>query len=293
MLEILSGLLNIVVLVFAVSSMLSVGFSHTIREIMKPFRNIREVMKALLANFVLVPLLGYLIINILPLDRPFEVGLILVACAAGAPFLIKLTIVAGRDVALSTSLLVLLLPVTIIYLPLVVPIAIPEVTISAMAIATPLVVTMLLPLAIGFLIKAYFSTWATRLQPFLAKLSSITLILLVVITFIVNFNAILGVFGEGVIFTAILLIIGAFGIGYMLGGPGMAERDILGLGTAQRNIAAATVVATQGFEDRNTLVVVVLSSLLTLILLFPIAKYLRKREEKKYKTDPEAQEGII
>jgi predicted Na+-dependent transporter len=293
MLELLSGLLNVVVLFFAVSSMLSVGFSHTIREIIEPFRNLPAVSKALLANFVLVPLLGYLITLILPLDRPLQIGLILIACAAGAPFLIKLTIAAGRNVALSTSLLVLLLPLTIIYIPIVVPIAIPEVTVSPMAIAMPLVLTMLIPLAIGFLIKAYFHLWAARWQPILAKLSSITLLLLVSITFIVNFKAIVGVFGEGVIFAAILLILGAFGIGYLLGGPDIAKRDVLGLGTAQRNIAAATVVATQGFEDRDTLVAVVLVSLLTLILLFPIAKFLRKREEKKYKTNSEAQEGLL
>jgi predicted Na+-dependent transporter len=293
MLEILSGLLNIVVLVFAVSSMLSVGFSYTIREIIEPLRNLRGVIKALLANFVLVPLLGYLIIQILPLDRPLEVGLILIACAAGAPFLIKLTIVAGRDVALSTSLLVLLLPLTIIYMPIVVPILIPEISIKAMAIAMPLVMTMLLPLAIGFIIRAYFLLWTARLQPILAKLSSITLLLLVVITFVVNFKAIIGLFGEGIIFAGILLIFGAFGIGYLLGGPDIAKRDVLGLGASQRNIAAATVVAAQGFEDRDTLVVVVFSSLLGLIILFPIAKFLRRREEKKYKTNPDAQEGII
>jgi BASS family bile acid:Na+ symporter len=293
MLELLSGVLNVVVLVFAVSSMLSVGFSHTIGEIIEPLKNFPAVCKALLANFVLVPLLGYIIILILPLDRPLQIGLILIACAAGAPFLIKLTIAAGRNVALSTSLLVLLLPLTIIYIPIVVPIGIPEVTISAITIAMPLVITMLVPLAIGFLIKAYFHIWAARWQSFLAKLSSITLLLLVTITFIVNFKAIIGVLGEGVIFAATLLILGAFGIGYLLGGPDVATKDVLGLGTAQRNIAAATVVATQGFEDRNTLVVVVLVSLLTLILLFPIAKFLRRREVRKYITNSEAQEGLL
>lgn len=293
MIEILSGLLNVVILIFAVSSMLSVGFSHTMREIIVPLRNIREVLKALFANFVLVPLLGYLILKILSLERPHGIGLILIACAAGAPFLIKLTIAAGRNVAVSTSLLVLLLPVTIVYIPIVLPYVIPELKVSAMTIATPLILTMLLPLAFGFLFNAYMSQLAARLMPVLGKVSSITLLLLVGITIVVNFKAIVGVLGEGVILALILFIIGSFGIGYLLGGPGMAERDILGLGTAQRNIAAATVVATQGFEDRTTLVVVVLTSLLTLILLFPIAKFLRRLEEKKYKTDPEAQEGIL
>src|SRR5690554_2531439 len=163
MLEILADLLNTIVLIFAVSSMLSVGFSYTIREIIEPLRNAVSVIKALIANFVMVPLLGYLIIQVLPLDRPLQVGLILLATAAGTPFLIKLTIAAGRDAAISTALLVLLLPVTIIFMPIVVPLAIPEVSVSAMAIATPLFLTMLLPLAFGFFIKATVSHWAIRL----------------------------------------------------------------------------------------------------------------------------------
>jgi BASS family bile acid:Na+ symporter len=293
MLEILSALLNIVVLVFAVASMFSVGISHTIREIIEPLRNIREVIKALLANFVFVPLVGYLIIHLLSLDRSLQIGVMLIACAAGAPFLIKLTIVAGREVALSTSLLVLLLPTTIFYMPVVLPLIIPEIKIRALAISIPLVITMLMPLIIGFLIKVYIPHWAKRIHPFFTKLSTIALVMLIAITIIVNFKAILGVFGERAIVASILLILSAFGIGYLMGGPDIAAKDVLGLGTAQRNVGAATVVATQGFEDPNTLVVVVIGSLLTLLLLFPLAKLLRKREAKKYKTNSGPEEGLL
>ena len=52
--ELLSILLNISTLVFAVTSMLSVGFSYTLRQIIDPLRNLRGVLLALLANFVLV-----------------------------------------------------------------------------------------------------------------------------------------------------------------------------------------------------------------------------------------------
>ena len=51
----LSGLL------FIVSSMLAMGMSLTLPMIMQPLKNVRRVALALLANFVLVPLLAYLI----------------------------------------------------------------------------------------------------------------------------------------------------------------------------------------------------------------------------------------
>ena len=50
-------------------------------------------------------------------------------------------------------------------------------------------------------------------------------------------------------------------------------------GTAQRNIAAATVVATQSFENDDTLVMIVTFSLVALAVLFAIAWWLRSRFE--------------
>jgi len=119
--EILSTLLNIAVLIYAGSSMLSVGIGHTLRQIVGPLRNTRAVIRALVGNFVLVPLLALVVMQIFQLDRSLAVGLFLVASGAGAPFLIKLAQAAETNVALSATLLVVLLPATILYLPIINP----------------------------------------------------------------------------------------------------------------------------------------------------------------------------
>ena len=56
--EALAQTASIAVIVFAVSSMLSVGLAYTIREIAQPPPRGRAVFRALVANFVLVPLLA-------------------------------------------------------------------------------------------------------------------------------------------------------------------------------------------------------------------------------------------
>ena len=70
-----------------------------------------------------------------------------------------------------------------------------------------------------------------------------------------NFQAILGVFGTGAILGALVVIGAAFGLGYVPGDRAL-HGEVMGLGTAQRNIAAATVVATQSFDNANTVVMV-------------------------------------
>jgi hypothetical protein len=59
-------------------------------QIIAPLKNVRLVVLALLANFVLVPLLAYLIILIISLEQSLAVGLAVLATAAGASFLPKL-----------------------------------------------------------------------------------------------------------------------------------------------------------------------------------------------------------
>ena len=278
MTDFLSSLLDIATLVFAVCSMLSVGFSYTVRELSEPLRNARLVIGALVANFVLVPLLAYAITGFLSLGEGREIGLLLVATAAGAPFVIKLTQVANGDLALASGLLVLLVVVTIGYMPIVVPLIAPGAEVSAISIAMPLVLTMLLPLVIGLFIDAKFESWADRLQPLMNKASSSALVVLLVTTLLTNFGRILNVFGTGAILAAVLFITGSFGVGYLLGMTGRGTREEMGLATAQRNIAAATVVATQSFGDPDTLVMVVVTSLVAMIILFPLAGALRKRQ---------------
>jgi len=277
--DILSSLLSISVLVFSVTSMLSVGLSYTAQQLTAPLRDARGAIRALVANFVLVPLLAYAIVRLLPLDPPMEIGLIVAASAAGAPLLIKLAQIAGGDVALGTTLLVLLLPITIVYMPIIVPLAVPGAVVSAGAIAKPLVLTMLLPLAIGLLVKALISRLAERLQPIMSKVANVALAVLLVTTVLVNFQAVLDMFGTGAILVAFLMIGSAFGVGYLLGGPGRDTRVVLGFGTAQRNYAAAMVVATRSFDDSGVLVMVAVMSTVSMLLL-PTARTLGRRAAK-------------
>jgi predicted Na+-dependent transporter len=256
--------------------MLSVGFSYTVKEIIEPLRNIRGVLVALLANFILVPLLAFAVTRLLTLDPAMEIGLILVSTAAGAPFLIKLTQMADGDLAFAAGLLVLLLVVTMAYMPIVVPLIAPEAAVSAISIAMPLVLTMLLPLGVGLIVDAWNEPLTERLLPFMNKASSFALVLLVASTFLLNFQSILGVFGTGAILGALVVIAGAFGLGYLLGGPSISKREVMGLATAQRNIGAVTVVATQAFDDANVVVMVVITSIVSMVLLFPTAMGLRK-----------------
>lgn len=277
----LSYVLDVAVLVLSVTSMLSVGLGTALGGITGRLRDVGAVGRVLIANFILVPLLTLGILQVVPLARPLEIGLLLLSAAAGAPFLVKLTEAAETRPEKSVALLVVLLPVTVLCMPLVVPVLVTEATVSAAAIALPLALTMLLPLAVGMLIHARLNKWALRLQSLLIPLSTAALLVVVAATAGANSGAIADLFGEGApILAAFVMIAGGFVIGYGLGGRRRPAREVLGLGTAQRNIAAAMVVATESFHDPRITVMVVVTSLVALALLFPAAftmRHLRRR----------------
>jgi len=288
-----SDLARIATLTFAVSSMLAVGFRYTIQEIVGPLRNLRLVIGAVVANFIVVPILAYGITRLMSFGEDREIGLLVVSCAAGAPFLIKLAQMAGSDVAIATGLLVLLLVITVPYMPIVVPRIASAANVSAASIARPLVLSMLLPLAVGLIAGKFVPEWTNRLLPMLGSLSTIALVTLVVSTVLANFDEILDVFGTGAILAALLFIVSAFATGYVLGITGRGTRDELALGTAQRNIAAATVVATQSINRADTTVMVVVTSMVSMAVLFPTAALLKRRTELRASASTEEPSGTL
>jgi len=279
MAETLEVLSKLAVLTFVLTSMIAMGLSLTIAQFGAPLRDVGLVVRSLVANFVLVPLIGFVILQVLSLEQPLEIGLILLATAAGAPFLPKLVEVARGDAAFGVGLMVLLMVVTVIYVPLALPLLLPGVEVAAGDIATSLIVLMLLPLAVALAVRARYPGVAAIVQPIMTQTSSVALILLMVLLLVQTFSDIIGVIGTGAIVALLLLIVASFAGGYLLGG-GADTRGVLALGTAQRNISAALVVGAQNFTDPDVVVMLLVGALLMLVALMVAGGELGRRAER-------------
>jgi bile acid:Na+ symporter, BASS family len=277
LMDLLSKAATVVMLSFVVSSMLAMGTGLTVAQIVEPLRNARLLVLALLANFVLMPLGAFALAKVLWLDEPFGIGLLLLGCAAGAPFLPKLAELAKGNLAFAVGAMVLLMVVTVGYLPIVLPLLLAGVTIDPWKIARSLVLLMLLPLAVGLALKAYYEGMAVRVKPVLDWISNVSLILLVLLISAANIDKVLDVFGTRGILAGLLFIALGFAIGWVLGGPGNDTRRVLALGTAQRNIAAALVVGSQSFSDPKVVVMVIVVAIVGLIILMPLSRALFNR----------------
>ena len=259
-------------LVFVVSSMLSVGLGLNVGQITAPLRNLRLVAMSLLANFVLMPVGAVVLARALRLVEPLAVGLLLLGVAAGAPFLPKLAQIAKGNLAFAVALMVLLTVITVAYVPLVLPLFLPGVSVNPAKIAVSLVLLMLLPLAGALVVNAKLPAAAARVKPVVDRLSTLGLVLVVLLLVVANFSNVLSLFGTGAILAGLLFIALGYAVGWALGGPGADTRLVLGLGTAQRNIAAALVVGGQSFSNPSVVVMVVVVAVVSLLILLPLSR---------------------
>jgi bile acid:Na+ symporter, BASS family len=227
--EALTKVIPIAMLVFVVSSMLAVGLSLTVKQILAPLRDARLVTLAVVANFVLMPVSAFLISRLFQLDTSLGVALLLLGTAAGAPFLPKLASVAGGNIAFAVGLMVLLMVLTVAYIPLVLPLLLSGVSVDPLKIARSLVVLMLLPLGAGLIAKARYDAVASRMAPLLNKLSSISLVLMIVLMLISNIRNIIDLFGSRGVLASVIFLFAGLGIGWLLGGADTDIRSVLAL----------------------------------------------------------------
>ncbi|MCB0047843.1 MAG: bile acid:sodium symporter family protein [Caldilineaceae bacterium] len=280
--DVAGTLIQLFILTFVLSSMLGAGLSLTLEEIVKPLSNWKVILIALVVNFVLVPLLAYAIGLVLNMSDGGRIGLMLLASCAGAPFLPKLVTTAKGDTAFSVGLMVLLMVVTVIYAPLVLPMLIPGVSINPWDIARPLIVLMLLPLVIGLLARMWAPDGALALVPTLGQAGNISLILTGVFVLLVGSGNLFGAIGSGAFIANILLFLGAIALGYFLSIGNMHERIVTGLGAGQRNFSAALLIATSNFSDtQDVLLLVVIGSVVGFITLFTVAGYFGRQSDGK------------
>ena len=274
--ELLNTLYDLMGLVFVLGTIVSMGLSLTMAQITGPLRNARFVIMALLANFAVTLIAAFILIQVFSLDESLATGLLLVALAAGAPGLPKMAEFAKLDTAAATGLMVLLVVVTIVVMPIVVPLVVTGVSVTFWDIASGLVFLILVPLAVSLFVRSRYPEAAAAALPHFTQASNLSLLILMVLMVVLNFQNVIDLLGSGGLLASLILVIVSAVGGYLLGRLGGSNEWVQALGAGQRNIAAAMVVATMNFGN-DEIVMVVVFSLITLVVMTPLALELGKR----------------
>jgi predicted Na+-dependent transporter len=277
---ILQQFANLSVLIYIVSTMLSMGLNFFPKQFLEPLKDKSLILKSLAANFILLPVVTYIILQIIPLNQGLVIGLILMAAGAGSPFMLKLVQFMKADMAFAVGLMLILSIVTLFYMPLVLSILLPGVSVNPISIASSLLVLIFIPLIIGTIVKSRYTEIAKTIQPTFNQISNIFIVIVVVLYLGLNYKDFLAVFGTGALIASIIFILAAFLMGYLLGGPSENTKSVLGMGTAIRNSSAAFVVAVTNFSNEyDVMAMIIVIYMLSIIIMMIISGEIGKRSK--------------
>ena len=150
----------------------------------------KSVIAGMLGQLVLLPLIAWGVATILNLSPLMTIGLVLIACCPGGSSSNVFSKLAKGDVALSVSLTAVSSIITLFTIPLIMQVTTAH-TGEAIGIHLPVknllmqnIVTMLLPIILGILIRKRWQNAADKIDRVLSKLAFPALMFLAAVFFI-------------------------------------------------------------------------------------------------------------
>lgn len=243
-----------------------------------------------LAGQLLMPVLAWAVAWVMHLDPIFTIGLVLIACCPGGSSSNIFSMLAKGDVALSVSLTAFSSIITLFTLPLIMQWVTASVG-QQVGVQLPVknllmqnLVTMLLPIIIGIVIRYYKPEMAARIAKVLSKMAFPALMLLAGIFFIQHKETIADNFSVlGLAVTALLLVAVVFAamLCFVFGLQTKERRTII-IEVGMQNAAQAIAIASSPFvfnDGRFAIPAILYALMMNVVLLTYVGAIKVKNQE--------------
>jgi len=270
-----------VVVVFTVFNLLTIGLQVQIPKVISKVSNLKFLGIMLFWGWIVGPALGFLLTLIIPLAEPYVMVMFIASLAPCAPFLPPMIERAHGDIDFAGGFIPIASIGTVIFLPLLAPVMIKGISIDPIALAKPLIMTVLIPLVFGAILKTYAEKVADKIfKPvkLIGNLATLTTIVMALLVYSKMMISTAGSFAmlSITIFTVVMAFLTyRFGFGFK-----QAERSIMSLGMGTRNIAAVLMgVMVIPDRDPRSVAMVIIWTLWTIILAFIFSPLYSKKQK--------------
>jgi BASS family bile acid:Na+ symporter len=234
----------LLVFIFTVSNLFVMGLQVKKPEVVTALKNKKTLVLIFVWGWVLGPALAYLITLVLPLAKPFVIGMLLYSLAPCAPFVPLMVGKTKGDISFVGALIPLVAVGTVIFMPLMGPLFITGLTISIGDLAKPLLLTILLPLAIGAAARHYAGTAATKIFPAFNVIAKLSTLLVIAWAFVIYARAMLDTAGSFALLSMTIFMVVMGLITYRFGfGLKQSQRSGMALVMLTRNGSVVLISA--------------------------------------------------
>jgi BASS family bile acid:Na+ symporter len=267
--EICTIVMKISLVFFMAGNLMEMGLRLNLPDAIKGLKDTKFVIYTLLWGFVLGPVIALVISRIMPIDEALAVGLILMSLAPCAPFVPIFVTKAKGDLGYTAAYMFLVAIGTIILMPIGVPLLVKGLTVTAWAIARPLIIMILIPLLIGMAIRGRSLKTADLMQPVVKKITMVFTVLVFVLLIIIYFKGIVSVMGSLAIATQLIFFFALTTLSYVSGfGLKHEQKIVLSIGNSTRNLGAAVAPLFAATAIAPEAIIMVVLSL-PVMVLFP------------------------
>ena len=248
----LDRLINLLVTITLIEMMVLIGLKVTFAELARTAGDWRLVARAAAANYLLVPALAIVLLVAFKSEPMVAAGFLVLAVCPGAPFGPPFAGIARGNVPQAVGLMAILAGSSAIVSPLLLQASLPWVAgsevlrIDVVGIVVALLITQLLPLLLGLLVRHRYPQLADRLANPLELVSKVLNLSVVVLILATQFQMLVSIEVRGFAGMLILLL-GSLAIGWLAGGSGREDRRTMALTTALRNVGVGLVIVTGNF----------------------------------------------
>ncbi len=260
--------------------MLGVGLRTAFGEVINVVRQLGPVMRGILANFLVVPLLFYLALQYLPFRPDVVIGLLIMAAVPVAPMAPPFVDKAKGDVlyavGLMTVVALLCVPLTPAILLLCLPKSEAGLELSVIAIIGTLLTAQLIPIGFGMAIKHFSQKWTDKLLLFVPMIGQVGLLISIVMIIAVQGKLIieLGVLPNLAVVLAIFvsLLIGH----WMMFGETAERQRSLAISTAIRNVGLGLLIVNNNYPGTPAVAVVLVFGILSMVIAMMYGKLITR-----------------
>ena len=274
---------NIFLLIFIISTMFSIGLGLSLRQIKKVLSNYGLIARGLIVNFLLIPVIAWIMTKIIPMDEVIALGFLVISISAGAPFGPKLAQIAKSDVPFAVTMMFVLSVLTVIVTPLWLsvflgPSSSDNASINPLPLLGQILIIYILPLIIGLFVSSKYSTNAQKYKPVALKVSNVSFPIVIVGMVATNISGFQSMIGSLGIITSIISVVVYAMLGYVFGGPQIATKRSLAFDSAVRNVGLGLLVAAQVFTNQpNVGVMVATFGIIQIVIMGAIGALWSKR----------------
>lgn len=177
--------------------MLGMGLTLLPEDFQRVTRYPKAVAIGLVSQLLFLPIIGFLVASIMPMQPEMAVGLMVLALCPGGPSSNMITYLAKGDVALAVTLTALSSTITVFTIPIFVNLSLQYFVGQNAAITLPIGQTILqifaitlVPVGLGMVIRQQFPDLAHRLEKTVNRLAIAFLTLIILIIIIREWNRI-------------------------------------------------------------------------------------------------------